>query len=155
MGFQGVMLPCVFIFYVSALEFVHLRPCHWLNILITYSFSVEIFSMFRQNSVVSGLKCYSSPLAWGYGSAAQHYTCAQGTELDSQHCLDQGKLAGVYCRLVSCLLLGCFHYRSFPSLCTGSHCWLQGALQSIRWAASHLLHFCPRGMKASKTQDDP
>jgi hypothetical protein len=48
---------------VSILEFTHLRPSH-LEILITYSLSGAIDSMLRQDSVVTRLRCYFSPLDW-------------------------------------------------------------------------------------------
>jgi hypothetical protein len=37
-----------YIAYISAMRFAQLRPNLWLEVLITCSLSVEIFSMFRQ-----------------------------------------------------------------------------------------------------------
>jgi hypothetical protein len=48
--------------YVSALGFVHLGSSNWLEVLVTCSLSVVIFSMFKYDSVVPGLRCYFSPL---------------------------------------------------------------------------------------------
>jgi hypothetical protein len=44
-------LSCIFV-----LGFSHLRPSVWLEVLITYGLLVEVFSVFRQDSVVTGLK---------------------------------------------------------------------------------------------------
>jgi hypothetical protein len=58
-----------------------------------------------------------------------------------------------------CLLLGCIHYRAFPSLCTGSHCWLPGALQTEGWhiptCSTNLPSLCLQGQQVSKPQGDP
>jgi hypothetical protein len=50
---------------IFALEFMHLKTSHWLEVLITCSLSIEIVSMFNQFSVVAGLRCYFSPPNWG------------------------------------------------------------------------------------------
>jgi hypothetical protein len=47
------------------LGFMHLRLSHWLDILIINSLSIEVFSVFRQNCVVTGLRCSFSPLDYG------------------------------------------------------------------------------------------
>jgi hypothetical protein len=39
-----------------SLEFEYLRSSHWLDILATCSFSVEDFSMFRQDWVLVGVQ---------------------------------------------------------------------------------------------------
>jgi hypothetical protein len=139
---------CCLIFYiscVSTLGFVHLRPRYWLEILIFCSLSVQIFSMFRQDR----LRCYFSPLGLVYGSVVKHLSHARGISPDPQHWLDLSKLAGVSCRRVSCLVLGCFPYRSCFSLFTGSHCWLQEVLQPLGQASSHFLHKHPSLPNAS------
>jgi hypothetical protein len=70
LSFGEIMLPRLFVlFYVSALRFVHWRPSHLL-VLITCKLSVEIFLMFRQDSVVTRLK-WPLPLDWGYGLVAK------------------------------------------------------------------------------------
>jgi hypothetical protein len=55
---------------------------------------------------------------------------------------------------VTCLLQGCFHFRSFFTLCTGSHYWPPGALQTMGLAGSHLFHwflqFAFQGEEVSK-----
>jgi hypothetical protein len=54
---SSTSLSLVFhISYASALEFAPLRPNCWLEVLITSSLSVEIFSAFRQ------VTCYFSSL---------------------------------------------------------------------------------------------
>jgi hypothetical protein len=58
-------MPLFFhISFVSALGFVHLRPCNWLEILITCSHFVEVFSMFKQD-VVLRLMCGSQHCTGG------------------------------------------------------------------------------------------
>jgi hypothetical protein len=47
------------------------KPC-------TCSLSIEIFSMFRQDSVVAGLRYYFSPLDWWYGSVAKFSPTCSG-----------------------------------------------------------------------------
>jgi hypothetical protein len=50
--FGSVMLTCFFhVSCVYALGFAYLRLSHWLDILTTCTFSVEIFSMFGQDCV--------------------------------------------------------------------------------------------------------
>jgi hypothetical protein len=44
-----------------------------LEVLMTYSLSVEIVSVFRQDSVVARLKCYLSPLDWGVWPSRQAF----------------------------------------------------------------------------------
>jgi hypothetical protein len=51
---------------LSALGFVHLRPSHLLEVLMTFSLSVEMFPMFRQNGVVAELWYSFSPVDWGW-----------------------------------------------------------------------------------------
>jgi hypothetical protein len=49
--------PDFFFFHISCvseLRFVSLRPSCWLEVLITCSLSVDVFSMFRQERVVAG-----------------------------------------------------------------------------------------------------
>jgi hypothetical protein len=43
-----------------------------LEVLITYSLSVEIVSMFRQGSLVAGLRNYFYYWTWEYGSLVKH-----------------------------------------------------------------------------------
>jgi hypothetical protein len=151
--FGGIVLPCFFIFLVSALGFVYQRPSHWLDVLITFSFSGEIVSVFKQDSEVAMLKCYFSPLDWGYGSEDKH-SPTHGTGPDPQHCSDKGKLANVCCRRVSCPLLGCFLYKGSPFLCTG-----EPLLPAEKFMAFGLGRFlltpqvhslCSQGQQASK-----
>jgi hypothetical protein len=63
---------CFHITCVSTWEFIHLRPTHWLEVLITCSLPVEIVSMVRQESLVAGLRYHFSPLDWEYGPIAKH-----------------------------------------------------------------------------------
>jgi hypothetical protein len=75
LSFGGIKLPCFFkISYVSA----YIKPSHWLEVLITCSLSVEIVSIFKQDSVVAGLRCFFLPLDSGHGSVAKLH--AQGAE---------------------------------------------------------------------------
>jgi hypothetical protein len=64
--------------YASALGFVHLRASHWLEVLITFRISVEVFSNFWQYCVVTGLSYSFSLLDWGYSSVAKHLPSCQG-----------------------------------------------------------------------------
>jgi hypothetical protein len=61
--FGGDVLPCLFyISYISMLGYMQLMHISWLELLITYSLSVEIVLMFRQDSVVTRLRCNLSLL---------------------------------------------------------------------------------------------
>jgi hypothetical protein len=57
------------------------RPSHWLEVLISCSISVEIVSMIRQDSIVTRLRYYFSPLEWEYGSVTKHSPSAQAASL--------------------------------------------------------------------------
>jgi hypothetical protein len=103
-------------------------------------FSVEIVPMLRQDSVLAELRYYFSPLHWGIWSSSHAFTQCSRIWIWSQHYSDQGKLVRISCGKVSCLLLGCIYYRSFSSLCTGSHCWPQGTLHFVGQTGRHLLH---------------
>jgi hypothetical protein len=66
------------IFCVSALGFVYLRLSHWLEVLITLGLLLKVFSVFRQDSIMSELRYYFSPLDMVYGSVATHSPTCSG-----------------------------------------------------------------------------
>jgi hypothetical protein len=143
------VLFCFIISWVSVLRFVQLRPGHWLEVLITCILLTEVFSMLRQNWVVTGLRHSYSPLDWRCCLVAKHLSHMLSVPgLDPQHHSEQNQLrshvvsvvqAGAVCVgrglvlwRVSCQLQDSIHFRSF-SFCTWSHCCLQ-ALQPVDWA---------------------
>jgi hypothetical protein len=83
-------------------------------------FSSIIFNV-QAGSVVAGLRCYFTPLNLGHGLVAKHFPIC--SRYQPQLCSDQGKQVAVPCKRISCPLLGLFHYRSLPSLCTGTCFW--------------------------------
>jgi hypothetical protein len=91
-----------------------------LEVLIVFNLSVEMFSMFRQDSVAARLRCYFSQLGLKYELVAKHSPTCSASRLDLWCSSAGGKQAGVSHRRLGCSFLGCFHYRSCPSLCTGS-----------------------------------
>jgi hypothetical protein len=61
----------LFYFY---LEFMHLSPSFWLEFLISYALSIEVYTMCRQDWVVPGLGCVFSRLNRRCGSVVEHWT---------------------------------------------------------------------------------
>jgi hypothetical protein len=59
--------------FVSMLGFMHLWPSCVLEILITCSLSSEIVSIIREDSVVTKLKYYFSPLDWRKWLSSQEF----------------------------------------------------------------------------------
>jgi hypothetical protein len=56
-AFWSSYIDMFFIFLVSALGFIRLRTSCWLEVSITCNLSVEVFSMFSQESLTAGLGC--------------------------------------------------------------------------------------------------
>jgi hypothetical protein len=65
---------------IPMLGFMHLWPGFRLEVLISWTLSVEVFTMFRQNSkcLVAELWCIFSSLDWGCGSMSHiHPQCSR------------------------------------------------------------------------------
>jgi hypothetical protein len=142
---SGLVALLFHLSFVSSLGFVR---SHLLEVLKICSLSVEIFLLFKPG--------------WGaishkrYNLVANHSSMCSGP----QHCSDWGKLAGVSCRSFNCLVLGCFHYRNFLSLCTRRCCSLQGTYRL--WAGQVCTcdttplfpSLCLQGQEATKSSND-
>jgi hypothetical protein len=71
-------LPCFSYFLCLCIGICTLEAKTLVGILITCILSVEVLSVFWQDSVVARLRCYFLSLAWGYGSEAKHLPMCSG-----------------------------------------------------------------------------
>jgi hypothetical protein len=88
LNYRGVMLFVFHISYIYTVEFADLGLCHWLEMLVPCSLSVNIFSMFWQDIIVAGLRYYLLLLGCGCGTVTKHCPHTQGTGPDPQSCLN-------------------------------------------------------------------
>jgi hypothetical protein len=139
----------VFIFLMFLCLDLHI----WVEVIgWKFNLAVEMFSVFKQDSVVAGLRYYFSPVYWEYGSVPSICLYTQDTRTISQHCSDRGKLAGLSFRRFGFLFLGYFHYRSSPSCVLGATANCSKLYSLLTWAGSHLLFqapssLCPRAAR--------
>jgi hypothetical protein len=82
--------PCV-----SAQGFEHLMSTLCIEVLTTCILSVNIVSMFKQDILLSKLRCYFSVLHWGYVSAAKYSPTCSGNQPWFPGLTDWGQLVRV------------------------------------------------------------
>jgi hypothetical protein len=104
--FGGIMSPCFvcLLFLCFFIEICASEAESLVEVLITCSLAVEVFSIVRQECVVAELQCGFSPLDWGIGQKLSFCLCAQSTKPDPQQNSDREELVGV--SVVACVWLG-------------------------------------------------